>query len=235
MADYASQAASIYDPQLAAEKATLTAGYNSNVAGFTGEENSANTAYTQALRANTQNEAGQEDRNNFTAATHGLWQSGLIANMQRMTGRDYGQKAGDIETARAQKLADIASRRQAETMGYNAKLGALASKYQGSKSQYIAEHQNADAAAARQEAAANARAAYSASRRQPTAAELKASAYSNLQDDVAGMFNGFGARPTGYTEKVILPQLQNAYAQYGIKSGDIANYVYNYRKSKFGS
>lgn len=188
MADYAGQAASVYDPQMAAEQATLKAGYDSNMAGFTGEENAANTAYTQALRGNTQNEAAQEDKNNFTANTHGLWQSGLIANMQRLTGRDYGQKAADIETARAQKLADIAARRQAETMGYNAKSGALASKYQGLKNEYIIKAQDADAKAAQQAAleqqkiaAANARASASASRSALTGYGISKDASGGLQ------------------------------------------------------
>lgn len=242
MADYAAQAASIYDPQLAAEQAGLRADQATTDAGFAGESNTAQSAYTQALTANTKGQAAQEDRNNFTANTHGLWQSGLIANMQRMTGADYGAKAADIETARANKLSDIAARRQATNQGYTDKLGALASKYQGAKSQYIADHQNEDIKFAQQQAAENARAARSDARaaaKAPTAAELRASAYSNLQDDVAGGLKGYGkggggVLAKGYTEKLV-SQLQNAYAAYGLSNKDIANYVYNYRKATYGN
>lgn len=57
--------------------------------------------------------------------------------------------------------------------------------------------------------------------------------YSSFQDDLRGAFNGFGARPTFFTEKNIIPQLQAAYPE--LSPDKIQQLVYAYRKANFGS
>lgn len=63
-----------------------------------------------------------------------------------------------------------------------------------------------------------------ASTQQPTQA---------LSSDLVNAFNGFGTRQPGYTEQVIIPQLEQAYPEFD--SSQITQAVYAYRKSKYGS
>lgn len=245
-ADYAQQAAGIYDPQLAAEKGTETAAYNANKASFQGETDTANQAYTDALKSAGQARDTSSAAMDHVALTHGLFSSGLASNQQRLVYQTYQDNAQHIAETRANKLADIARRSTAEDQSYQAKLAGLESKYQGEKANYVATHQNEDAKIAEQErqaairqAASDARYAARQASKGPTAAQQKQSAYANLSDDVAGLLQGYGQmgageRPKGYTEAVI-SKLQNMYAPYGISAKDIASYVYNYRKTTYGN
>lgn len=52
--------------------------------------------------------------------------------------------------------------------------------------------------------------------------------------DLQNAFNGFGARPSQYTEKVVIPELTSAY-QGVYTPAEISSMVYNYRKSQYGS
>ena len=198
MADYAGQANSIYDPQMQADKAQAAAGYTSNLAGFTGEQTAADTAYNNALGDNTKAVAHQNDVSNFTASTHGLWSSGLAANMIRLNEQGGANNAARIAQGRAAKLSDIASRRQGVTLKYNADMGALSSKYQGDKANYVATHQNEDAKMAAQEAAATARANASAARRSANVDPAKGYGMTsnNINDNAHGMsFHGNHGEP----------------------------------------
>lgn len=173
MADYSAQAASIYDPQLQGDTAVLAAENKANQGSFTNEGNAANSAYTDAIAGNTKATDTAIARDNFTASTHGLWSSGLAANGVHATNQAYLDNASKIELARAQKLSDIATRRTASDQGYQARVGALQSKYSGEKANYIATHQNEDAKIAYQEQQANARAARTAAAKQPSLGQTK--------------------------------------------------------------
>jgi len=57
--------------------------------------------------------------------------------------------------------------------------------------------------------------------------------YSSFSEDLQGAFNGFAARPTFYTEKYIIPQLQAAYPE--LSPSKIQQLVYSFRKANFGA
>lgn len=163
-ATYSAQASSIYDPQQSADAASLAAENKASQVSYTTDTNAAQSAYAAALAGNQKATDSAIARDNFTASTHGLWSSGLAANGIHATNQAYLDNSSKIELARAQKLTDIASRRTANDTGYQAKTGALTSKYLSAKNTYIADHMNADARQAAQEQAASQRQAASDAR-----------------------------------------------------------------------
>lgn len=197
MADYTAQANAIYDPQQAADTATETAAYNATKASFGNETNAANTAYTQALAAAGTARDASSAKMDAVALSHGLFSSGLAANQQRLVYQDYQNNADKIATTRAQKLADIATRSTANDQGYQAKLAALSSKYQGEKANYVATHQNEDAKAAAAAAAAAQRQAASDARYNARQAAKAPTGYGITRDSTTGgmTFHGPNGMP----------------------------------------
>lgn len=197
MADYAGQASAIYDPQLAAETATLGQTKAVQDQALATDTTSTNTAYTDALSAAGKTRDANQSKADFTLSTHNLWQSGLAANEARLVGQNYSDNATKIETARAAKLADIAGKKQLNDSGYATNLGNLKSKYGGLKSTYVIDHQNADAAAAAKAAAAASR----VSARAPSARENQTAFNQDLMSAFDTVSNGGGYKP-GAREKV---------------------------------
>lgn len=67
----------------------------------------------------------------------------------------------------------------------------------------------------------------------PTAAQTAAARDADLSADIGTLFNGFGARPSGYTESTIIPKLTTLYPD--LTPAAIKSQVYAYRKSTYGS
>ena len=67
-AAYQTQAAAIYNPQLAADTQVLNGTQAANQASYTANTNAANQAYNQALVTQTRNEGNAENKVNFAAA-----------------------------------------------------------------------------------------------------------------------------------------------------------------------
>ena len=151
---YQGQANALYDPQLQASQGTAKAGYDANNLGYGVQTTATNNSYAEALKTLTATEQGGEAHNNMNAEVHGLFNSGLAANANRLTYAKYQDNVSTTSNNRAAKLAGIAASQQGNTLKYNAELGALASKYQGDKAGYVSGHVNADQKAAAQEAAA---------------------------------------------------------------------------------
>lgn len=230
MADYQAEANSIYDPQLAAETSTAAQSRDATLASLNDAEKSTNTAYTSALDSATRARNDESARADFNASTHGLFSSGLQANQQRLIGDTYQRNVDQIFTNRANKLASIATSRSLAQSGYASKVGALTSKYQGLKAEYVAKGRAADAANAARIQAAQIR-------EQGIASRSRASA-SNQQQDfnqaLEGMFEGYdphNKQQQWYTERVVIPTLAQ---QYGKPIDTIAKNVYSYRKAAFG-
>lgn len=195
-ATYSAQASSIYDPQQAADTASLAAENKASQVSYTTDTNAAQSAYAAALAGNQKATDSAIARDNFTASTHGLWSSGLAANGIHATNQAYLDNSSKIELARAQKLTDIASRRTANDTGYQAKTGALTSKYLSAKNTYIADHMNADTRQAAQEQAASQRQAASDARYASRHVEDPAKGYSTKNNSSGGRdFTGPNGRP----------------------------------------
>lgn len=151
MSDYAGQAASIYDPQLAADTAAVDQQLNTTLSSLDSEQGQVNPYYDAAAQKVGLTRKQNDDQADFVANTHGLWSSGLISNQHRLIGEDYSKNTTAIEQARAAKLGDIASRRSVAQTNAASSRAALASKYSGMKAAYIAQQQQHDADVAAQE------------------------------------------------------------------------------------
>lgn len=96
------------------------------------------------------------------------------------------------------------------------------------KNDAAAEADRQQLALKREEMASAQRVAYarSSASKAPSLAQSQASAKTQLNQDLAAAFNGFGGRPNGYTEKVILSQLLAAYPELDPKTITASTYAY---------
>lgn len=228
-ATYTAQAQSIYQPQEDAEQQTDQAAENAKQVGYATETTDTNDAYTQALADAQKATDTASAKDDFVAATHGLFNSGLAANAQRLTYQDFQDNVTKISTTRADKLASIASTEQADNASYQSQLGALKSKYQGEEADYVATHVNDDAKAQATQAAELQREEISAANKEPSATDKQEGVNSQL----TSLFEGYDPKNTqqqGYTEKVVIPQLMSM----GLSAQAAASQAYAYRKTAFG-
>lgn len=243
-ATYQAQAASEYQPQLAAEQTTAAASHQANLNTLNTQSSSVGHQYDfqeQTLAQTVQSEAAQI---NQTYATH------LLGNFSGLQGNDMGQmfskanvQQNNIETQRTDAINAINTSIANENLGYTASSAALTSKYQGLEAsaadssynaavkdyqteQYQQEQLNLGYAKLQQSAydAAAGRAA--------SAANNTNTMKENLQADVAAAFQSGNAKKQGFTESTILPAL---YQQYGALGNDAINKaVYDYRRNALG-
>ena len=224
---YQGQANALYDPQLQASQGTAKAGYDAGNIGYGVQTTATNNSYAEALKTLTATEQGGEAHNNMNAEVHGLFNSGLAANANRLTYAKYQDNVNTTSNNRAAKLAGIAASQQGSTLKYNAELGALASKYQGDKASYVSGHVNADQKAAQVEQAAqlrfqqqeqlaneranrsDARAAANASQKDPSARDYQ----SGINGDITAALNHY-SDPSKYapgTRETVANQIANTY------------------------
>lgn len=156
---------------------------------------------------------------NQSANAKGMFYSGApIQEQQRYIGEKYLPAMANLQNTYTNKRLSLAS----TIAGLTADQMKQA---QGVRNGQLQAEQ--DAAAKIQ--AARIAASSKVSSRQPTAAEQKTAARGQLNSDLASAFNGFGSRPSFYTEKVIIPQLIQAYPEF--TQDEIKNAVYGYRQT----
>lgn len=196
-ANYQAQADSIYNAQATTDAAQLADARNAQTAAFGTETADANSAYTDALGTAGKARDSAMASNDQVAQTHGLWTSGLAGNAQRLTYQNYVDNATKIGEQRAQKLTDIGTRASNATQAYATNYGALQSKYAGLKSQYISDHQNADAkAAAANQAKIEAAQIRASSKTPPDPAKGYGMSLLNTADSKSGLsFHGAHGEP----------------------------------------
>lgn len=230
--DYQNQAASIYDPQLQAELASLTQKKQRTLAGLADEERTIEPEYQRAIRGLGDQVRESEGRiNQLYSQRLGGQFSGLQGNDLGMMYSKAHQSRGDIETNRANKLASIASRRrlaeEEELTGAN----ALRSRYSGLKTQYA---QQAYQRALEQEENRR-RWEEEMSLNRQRAAASSAPQMPSINQFLVQAFSGYKPAYEGgtayYTEREIIPALM---ANYGLSERDAANLAYEYRKRTFG-
>lgn len=137
LATYQQAALSVYEPQKAAEQASLTTAEQNTIAGLEAGKGQINTDYQQAI--NNLNNTIQQN----VGQINQLYTERLGGNFSGLQGNDLGQmfsKANQqqsyIEQTRANKLNDIAVQEAGANATYQTNLSNLTSKYQGLESQY---------------------------------------------------------------------------------------------------
>lgn len=246
MADYGATAASIYDPQQASEASVLERGKANQQFGLDEEAKTIDPMYNDAIKSasTARNEEGARQDLLYSTALSGQG-SGLQGNQQRILGEKLIETTGKLETERASKKSNIATRRAMVGDDYTAGMGALAAKYAGLKSAYVTDAQNRDADIAReaqqrkedqafQVQMANMSAAAqrslaqmqinAANANKPTPAQIVADAFTGYQKES-------NKSKVGATESVVIPRIQ---AQLGLSLADAKKLAYDYRKANFG-
>lgn len=140
-----------------------------------------------------------------------------------------GQK-NSLMTDIFNKAYDTNQTQQGRMFDYNQQQDSFAFQASESEKERSFQAQQAAADRAAQAAVASVKASSSgSSSNAPTKQELTTS----MGQDLQSLFANFGNQSKGYTEKVILPQLTNAYPE--LSPGDISKAVYSYRKNVYGS
>lgn len=235
LATYQNQASSIYDPQLQADEAQALQKENTTLAGLDQETKTIEPAYQTAIRNLNDSVRGQTGQiNQLYSERLGGQFSGLQGNDMGMMYSKANQQQSDIETQRANKLSDIASRRTLAQTGYQTDVGSLTSKYQGMKNQYA---QSAyDSALKEEEQQRQFNANYSLEQQKLAASRASAAAQTpSTQQFLTQAFSGYKPAYQGgqsyYTEHEVIPALM---ANYGMSEKDAANLAYSYRQQVFG-
>lgn len=227
LSTYQKAADAIYNPQLDAEMAQNSQSLKNAQAALDSEQTGIEPAYQTAIRnLNDQTLQNEGKINQLYSQRLGGQFSGLQGNDMGMMYSKATQAKSDIETSRANKLADIASRRTLAQGTYDTNANALRSKYSGMKAQYAQDNYN-DAIKQEQANAAAIK-----------AASIKSAAASAAQSDPTAPFTSAFAAWMKNQGKMASRQAQDAYINslfdnYGIKSNDARQVVWNAINAQF--
>lgn len=143
IAQYQAAANAVYDPQAAAEKDSLTTGFNSTKAALELSKVTSGQSYDRALRGVDESEKTQTSSlNSLYSQRLGGNFSGLQGNaLQGLYGKD-NQARADIQTSRANKLAEITGQEIASQNKYNTDTRNVDAKISGEKAKYANEGYN---------------------------------------------------------------------------------------------
>lgn len=149
-ASYQSLAESIYNPQQQAESNSLDTNHTNTISQLEGSKSYVAQNYNegiQNLKDSVKAQTGQIDS---------LYNSRLLGNISGLQGNDMGmmyakanQQQANIETTRANKLAQITGAETAANNTYTTSKGNLGLKYSSLKSKYASDAYNSDVKDAR--------------------------------------------------------------------------------------
>lgn len=216
--DYASQASQIYDPQQQAESIGLERQKASSLQGLNEEEQTIDPYYNDAIKSAKDIRLAEGARQDLSYSTALSGQrSGLLDNQQDILGKQLIDTTGKIESERVQKKSNIAARRRLVGDDYTAGMSALAAKYAGLKSTFIA-----DRTFTAEQNEANRRASIAATRSYGGGSSSSGGGgYSASRDSGGGYAFSYNGKPISagqyYAENGGIGALAQAFAQSGNK------------------
>lgn len=143
LAQFQAQANAIYDPQGAAEKASLKTGYDATYSQLESSKADVGTNYERAIRGVNETEKGQVSSLNalYSSRLAGNF-SGLQGNaLQGLYGKD-NQARADLATNRINKLAQITGQETSALNKYNTDSRGVDAKITSEKAKYSSENYN---------------------------------------------------------------------------------------------
>ncbi len=244
LASYQKAAASIYNPQQAAEGRSLTTQEQTTQNTLEGEKGQVQTDY-QAAISNL-----NSTLNSNIAKINQLYTERLGGNFSGLQGNDIGgavsgalKQQGVIESTRANKLSEIGTAETNAKLTYNTDIGNLGSKYSSLKSQYansayssaVKDYQTnqyrQEELGLRQQALniSAARAANAGSGKQPSMAQIKQADASTI-----GNFLQSKVGKDGHVSQETWNAAMNKWVSAGYSAKDFANQYTQFINQRYG-